>query len=151
MAKKQTQRPKTAKTPAAGQQTVTIDGVRYSLSNLSEPARQQLANIQATDAEMERAKTQRSILQTARNAYAQSLSGQLPKPAHPNRKKDVVVIDGTKYAREDFSEEAQATLSSLQFATGQITQQDNMLAVLNTARAGYAQALKAELPKARKR
>jgi len=127
-------------------QTITIDGAQYKLADLSDTAKQQLANLRATDAEIERVKVQQSIMQTARNAYANSLSGQLPKPAHPNKKKDVVMIDDSKYALDDFSKDARATLSSLQFVTSELARHNNTLAVMNTARTAYAQALKAELP-----
>lgn len=126
-------------------QTITIDGTQYKLADLSDKAKQQLANLRATDAEIERVKVQQSIMQTARNVYAESLSGQLPKPAHPNKKKGVVMIDDSKYALDDFSEEARAKLSSLQFVTSELAKHNNTLVAMNTARTAYAQALKVEL------
>jgi hypothetical protein len=126
--------------------TITIDDNAYDLNSLSEAAKAELISLQVVDRKIADAQQELAILQTARNAYAQAMAGQLPKTAHPNKKKDVVTIDGNKYALEDFSEEARATLTSLQYVTTQITQQQNSLAVLNTARRAYAQALKAQLP-----
>lgn len=126
--------------------TITIDNKPFDLDTLSDDARVQLVSLQTVDRKIADAQQELAILQTARNAYAQALAGQLPKTAHPNKKKDVVTIDGKKYALDDFSDEARATLTSLQFVTGQIAQQQNTLAVLSTARGAYAKALKAQLP-----
>jgi len=61
------------------QQTVTIDGTEYNVADLSENAKQQVANLQVTDAEIEKLKQQLAIYQTARTAYARALGGELPK------------------------------------------------------------------------
>ena len=58
---------------------ITIDGVEYNAADLSDEAKQQIANLRVTDAEIERLKTQQAIAQTARNAYAKALSELLPK------------------------------------------------------------------------
>lgn len=61
------------------QQTVTIDGTEYNVADLSDNAKQQVANLQVTDAEIEKLKQQLAIYQTARTAYARALSEELPK------------------------------------------------------------------------
>lgn len=60
-------------------QTITIDGVEYNVSNLSENARNQVVNLRVTDAEIEKLQQQLAIFQTARTAYAKALSEELPK------------------------------------------------------------------------
>ena len=58
---------------------VTIDGKEYALADLSKEARQQLANLNAVDAEIRHLKQQLAIAQTARAAYAAVLQRALPK------------------------------------------------------------------------
>lgn len=60
-------------------QTVTIDGTEYALADLSQDAKNQLTNLRVTDREIERLNQQLAIAQTARAAYARSLSDELPK------------------------------------------------------------------------
>jgi len=59
--------------------TITIDDKEYVLEDLSEAARAQLVSLQITDQEINRLQQQQKIAQTARNAYAQALSAELPK------------------------------------------------------------------------
>ncbi|MDA9813226.1 DUF6447 family protein [Planktomarina temperata] len=59
--------------------TITIDDKEYVLEDLSEAARAQLVSLQITDQEIIRLQQQQKIAQTARNAYAQALSAELPK------------------------------------------------------------------------
>ena len=58
--------------------TITIDGTQYDLENLSEAAKSQLTNIQVTDQEIARLQQRLAIAQTARQAYARALQGELP-------------------------------------------------------------------------
>ena len=59
--------------------TITIDDKEYVFEDLSEAARAQLVSLQVTDQEISRLQQQQNIAQTARNAYAQALSAELPK------------------------------------------------------------------------
>ena len=58
---------------------ITIDGKDYDLGKLSPHARDQIANVKATDAEIARLKMQLAIAQTARAAYARALQEELTK------------------------------------------------------------------------
>ena len=58
---------------------ITIDGKEYALDDLSKEARQQLANLNAVDAEIRYLQQQLAIAQTARMAYANALKAALPK------------------------------------------------------------------------
>jgi len=78
----------TKQAQAQDQQTLTIDGTEYNVADLSDNARQQVANLRVTDAEIEKLKQQLAIYQTARTAYARALSEELPKKkAAPARKR----------------------------------------------------------------
>jgi hypothetical protein len=57
---------------------ITIDEIPYEIDTLSNAARQQLANVQVTDAEIQRLKSLLAIAATARAAYAAALKGELP-------------------------------------------------------------------------
>ncbi len=56
----------------------SFDGQSYELSSLSEEARAQLVSLQFVEQEIARLQLQMAALQTARNAYASALKGQLP-------------------------------------------------------------------------
>lgn len=58
--------------------TLTIDGIEYLVADLSENAKQQVANLNVTDTEIEKLKQQLAITETARKAYAKALSEALP-------------------------------------------------------------------------
>ena len=55
-------------------------------------------------------------------------------------------IDGIEYELEEFSDGARAQLASMQLADQKIAQLQADLAMFQTARNAYAQALAAELP-----
>jgi hypothetical protein len=67
--------------------TVTIDGTPFKLADLSENARNQLMNLQVTDAEIKRLNQQLAICQTARAAYASTLSKELPQESNKAKPK----------------------------------------------------------------
>ncbi|OAN95426.1 hypothetical protein A8B74_15490 [Sulfitobacter geojensis] len=60
---------------------ISIDGKEYDSEALSDEARANLQNIQLCEQKMNDIKRDLAIAQTARNAYAQALKGQLPKDA----------------------------------------------------------------------
>lgn len=60
---------------------ITIDGKEYDTEKLSEDARNNLMNIQFCEKKLAELKRESAMVQTARNAYAQALKGQLPKDA----------------------------------------------------------------------
>jgi len=59
--------------------TITIDDKEYVFDDLSDEARAQLVSLKVTDQDIIRLQQQQKIAQTARNAYAQALSAELPK------------------------------------------------------------------------
>ena len=65
----------------ADTQTITINDKEYVIDDLSDAAKAQLVSLQVTDQEINRLQQQQKIAQTARNAYAQALSAELPKDA----------------------------------------------------------------------
>ena len=65
------------------------------------------------------------------------------------KKKDsqTVKLDDIEYSLDDLSENAKAQIVNIQFVDNQIQQLKNELAVADTARIGYTNALKNELSK----
>ena len=58
---------------------LTIDGKEYDNDALSEEARDNILNIRFCDGKMADLRREMAMVQTARNAYAGALQGQLPK------------------------------------------------------------------------
>lgn len=56
-----------------------------------------------------------------------------------------VTIDGTEYDMDALSEEVQATVASIRFVDEQLQEKRNQLAISDTARIAYTNALKKEL------
>ena len=59
--------------------TITIDEKEYEVDSLSDEAKAQLVSLQTVDKKITEAQQNLAILQTARNAYGNSLSELLPK------------------------------------------------------------------------
>lgn len=60
---------------------LTIDGKEYDTDTLSDEAKNSIQNVQYCEQKMAELKRELALVQTARNAYAQSLKGALPKDA----------------------------------------------------------------------
>jgi hypothetical protein len=58
---------------------VTVDGVTYKLSELSDAAKEQVASMQFVDAQMVQLNAQLAVYQTARNAYQAALQQMVPR------------------------------------------------------------------------
>ena len=60
-----------------------------------------------------------------------------------------ITIEGTDYYLEDLSDDAKSQIANIQFVDAQIQQFNNEWAVADTARIGYANALKSEIEKSK--
>ena len=60
-------------------QKITIDDVEYNLSDLSDNARAQLANIQFVDAQIQQLNNEWAVADTARIGYTAALKAELDK------------------------------------------------------------------------
>ena len=58
---------------------ITIDDVEYSLSDLSDNAKAQLANIQFVDAQLQQLNNEWAVSDTARIGYTNALKAELTK------------------------------------------------------------------------
>ena len=59
------------------EQKITIDGKEYKASELTDKVKAELISLRAAEQEMSRLQTQMALIQTARNAYAQSIKSEL--------------------------------------------------------------------------
>ena len=69
------------------------------------------------------------------------------KKSAPKQEEQKVNIDGTEYNMADLSDDAQAQVQSLRFVEVEMARLNALVAVLNTAKAGYQNALKDEMAK----
>jgi len=60
-------------------ESVTIDGKKYAIKDLSDKAKADLGSMQMVDQKIAQNQQELAILKTARNAYAKSLTEQLPE------------------------------------------------------------------------
>lgn len=60
-------------------QSITINGKKYGLDELSESAKSQIGSLRACDAEIARLEALLAIAKTARGAYARALGRELDK------------------------------------------------------------------------
>ena len=59
------------------EQTITIDGVEYKVSDLNDNAKNQIVNLRVTDQEIASLNQKLAIAQTARAAYANALAAEV--------------------------------------------------------------------------
>lgn len=124
--------------------TITIDGKNYDLESLSSEAHAQISSLKAVDQELNYLQSKIAMTQTARNAYAKSLAQKLPETAS-RVSKNTVSIDGKPYNLTKFSDEAKNLLATLKMVDGKIVSLQDELALHQTARITYANALKNDL------
>ena len=61
------------------------------------------------------------------------------------KKQDTINIDGKEYNLDELSDSAKTQLVNIQFVDAQLQQLNNELAVSDTARIGYTNALRSEV------
>lgn len=121
---------------------IKIDGKDYIVEDLSKEAQAQISMLKIVDSEIKYIDAKLAILKTARNAYALSLSPNLPeKEAAANRKKDIVTINGKKYSYADMSEKAVNDAMSIGIVDKKIEILNSELAIAKTARNAYIKSL----------
>jgi len=72
------------------------------------------------------------------------------KPAQTQDEPQTLTIDGTDYNLADLSDNAKSQVTNLRVTDQEIARLQQQLAIYQTARTAYAQALKAELPETAK-
>lgn len=121
--------------------TLKIGKKEIKQSQLSPEANKQLEAIVQTEKELIDINNKLAITQTARNHYAYVLNQNLPKEAHPNKKKDILTIDGKKYDYNDMDENTINIAQSIAATNKKIADLENQIAFCKTARNAYVKAL----------
>ncbi len=148
MSKDKTPAPVMSKPSSAPSPQITIDGVAYSLSELTDVAKQQLGNVRAVDAELAQIQRQRGIASVARSVYVTAVSAALPKePTVPADGARSAVINGVTYDWASLGERVQGLLSGIRAADQELVRTNAQLQMAQTARAAFAQNAKQALPK----
>ena len=148
MSKNKTSAPVISKPSSAPSAQITIDGIAYSLSELTDVAKQQLGNIRAVDAELAQIQRQRGIASVARSVYVTAVSAALPKePTAPADGARSAVINGVTYDWASLGERVQGLLSGIRAADQELVRTNAQLQMAQTARAAFAENAKKALPK----
>ena len=124
---------------------ININGKAYNEKDLSKKAQNTVLSLKVTNKEIQRIEDQLAIAKTARNAYGISLTPNLPKETSANKKKDVVTIDGKKYAYADMNEKAVADIMSIGAVDKRIASLESELAITKTAKNLYTKSLVEEV------
>lgn len=127
---------------------ITIDGVAYSLAELSDTTKQQLGNVRLVDQELAQLQRQRGIADVARSTYVNAVSAALPKqPTAPKEGARSVVIDGVAHDWATLDERVQGLLAGIRAADQELSRLHTKTQLAQAARAAFAQGVKQNLPK----
>lgn len=127
---------------------ITIDGIAYSLDELTDAAKQQLGNVRAVEAEMASLQRQRGIASVARAAYVAAVSASLPKePVAPKDGDRSAVIDGVAHDWTSLGERVQGLINGIRAADQELARINGLVQMAQTARGTFANAVKQNLPK----
>ena len=127
---------------------ITIDGIAYNLSDLTDTAKQQLGNVRLVDQELAHLQRQRAIASVARPALVGAGSPALPKePTTPADGARSAVINGITYDWASRGERVQGLLSGIRAADQELARLNAQVQLAQTARGTFAQVIKQSLPK----
>ena len=127
-------------------QKITIDGTEYNLDKLSDNAKKQLVHIQFVDNQLQQLNNELAVADTARIGYTNALKGELSKTSDTKVSNDPKNKDWRyRIWIANISDNAKATLASLQFADQHINELKNMSAILQRAKNSYMDSIKKEI------
>ena len=139
--------PAATATPAPAQQ-INIDGVAYSLAELSDTAKQQIGNVRLVDQELAHLQRQGAITSVARSSYVAAAAAALPKePTAPKDGARSVVIDGVAHDWASLGERVQGLIAGIRAADQELARLNAQVQMAQTARGAFAQGVKRNLPK----
>lgn len=126
---------------------ISIDGVSYNLSDLTDTARQQIGNVRLVDQELVRLQRQRAIASVARSTYAGAVAAALPQePTAPADGTRSAVINGITHDWASLGERVQGLLTGIRAADQELARLAAQVQMAQTARGAFAQAVKQNLP-----
>ena len=127
---------------------ITIDGIAYNLTDLTDTAKQQLGNVRLVDQELARLRRQASIASVARATYAGAVAAALPKePTTPADGARTVVINGVTYDLASLDKRVQGLVAGIRAADQELARLNAQVQMAQTARGAFARVVKQSLPK----
>ena len=127
---------------------ITINGKQYNDKKFTKTTKNILASLNFTNNEINKINLQISIYQTSKSAYSSSILKNLPeKQAAANRKNGIVTINDKKYLEEDISDKLKSDILVFKTINRKLQEFTIELAVLNTSKNVYSNALIQSLDK----
>ncbi len=127
---------------------ITINGKQYNDKKFTKTTKNILASLNFTNNEINKINLQISIYQTSKSAYSSSILKNLPeKQAAANRKNGIVTINDKKYLEEDISDKLKSDILVFKTINKKLQEFTIELAVLNTSKNVYSNALIQSLDK----
>lgn len=127
---------------------ITIDGIAYKLTDLTDTAKQQMVNVRLVDQELARLRRQASIASVARATYASAVAEALPKePTLPADGARSVVINGVTYDWASLDQRVQGLVAGIRAADLELARLNAQVQMAQTARDAFARVVKKNLPK----
>ena len=127
---------------------ITINGKQYNDKKFTQATKNILASLNFTNNEINKVNLLISIYQTSKNAYSNSIVNILPqKQAAANRKNGIITINDKKYFEEDLSDKLKSDILVFKTINKKLQEFTIELAVLNTSKNVYSNALAQSLEK----
>ena len=127
---------------------ITINGKQYNDKKFTQATKNILASLNFTNSEINKVNLLISIYQTSKNAYSNSIVNNLPqKQAAANRKNGIITINDKKYFEEDLSDKLKSDILVFKTINKKLQEFTIELAVLNTSKNVYSNALAQSLEK----
>ena len=131
---------------------ITINGKQYNDKKFTQATKNILASLNFTNNEINKVNLLISIYQTSKNAYSNSIVNNLPqKQAAANRKNGIITINDKKYFEEDLSDKLKSDILVFKTINKKLQEFTIELAVLNTSKNVYSNALAQSLEKTNKK
>ncbi len=127
---------------------ITINGKQYNDKKFTQATKNIVASLNFTNNEINKVNLLISIYQTSKNAYSNSIVNNLPqKQAAANRKNGIITINDKKYFEEDLSDKLKSDILVFKTINKKLQEFTIELAVLNTSKNVYSNALAQSLEK----
>ena len=127
---------------------ITINGKQYNDKKFTQATKNIVASLNFTNNEINKVNLLISIYQTSKNAYSNSIVNNLPqKQAAANRKNGIITINDKKYFEEDLSDKLKSDILVFKTRNKKLQEFTIELAVLNTSKNVYSNALAQSLEK----
>ena len=127
---------------------ITINGKQYNDKKFTQATKNIVASLNFTNNEINKVNLLISIYQTSKNAYSNSIVNNLPqKLAAANRKNGIITINDKKYFEEDLSDKLKSDILVFKTINKKLQEFTIELAVLNTSKNVYSNALAQSLEK----